>query len=261
MTGCVSAGRIAALILVCLPFRGATAQSDGMPPLFIGQAYPSGNVYLRAFESPGGQQPENRPRTLILIPMTGQGSAFSGRTLEATLSFGSMQSAYIPASEGMNDQHDACGAGETREREPHFQYLSEDFFEALSDYCEPGEGVAIYRSQSSLYSFKVLGFAPGVRVTNIRSVSGLRPMTSQDRQDVSRQRGQVTANDCTTTPAFIDSAIRHMEASLQDGRTLRVSSYQTPGCAGHLATIYVLDILRGGEVLQTFLLSQSQGVL
>ena len=42
---------------------------------------------------------------------------------------------------------------------------------------------------------------------------------------------------------------------------MRISTYENPGCAGHLATIYVLDILNRGVVLDTLLLSQYQGVL
>jgi hypothetical protein len=261
MTGRIFAARIAALLLVCLPFTAAVVQSDRQSAFFIGQVYPSGNVYLRAVESDAPQEPVHWPKTLILIPMTTERSAVSARTFDATLASGSTQPAHIPALEGMNDQHDACGSRVARKTEPGFQYLSEDFFDALSDYCEPGDDVAIYRAEASRYSFKVLGVMPGVTVTDIRSVSGPRPMASQDQQEVSRKKRQVNVDDCTTTPVYIDSAVRHMEASLQGGRTLRVSSYQTPGCAGHLATIYVLDILRGGIVLETFLLGQNQGVL
>jgi len=42
---------------------------------------------------------------------------------------------------------------------------------------------------------------------------------------------------------------------------LRLSSYKNPGCAGHLSTIYLIDILRGNTVLTSLQLVQNQGVL
>jgi hypothetical protein len=59
----------------------------------------------------------------------------------------------------------------------------------------------------------------------------------------------------------VDSAARLVEATIGRGMTLRLSSYKTPGCGGHLTTIYILDILRGQEVVQTFKTSQNHGPL
>jgi hypothetical protein len=163
----------------------------------------------------------------------------------------------------MDDQHDACGSAETKKAEPAFQYLSDDFFDAMVDHCEANDDVAVYRSSPSQSSFKVLAFGSGVTLTEIRHVTGLRPITPAEQQEVIREKQQPDKNatECTTVPAFIDSATRLVEASMGGGLTLRVSSYKDPGCAGHLATIYILDVLREANVLATFRIIQNQGVL
>lgn len=226
--------------------------------VFIGQSYPSGNVYLKSFTGS-----KDWPKELSLIPLVEDADTRGSGILKAVLFSGVMPSAYIPALEAMDDQHDACGSGETKKVEPAFQYLSDDFFDAMVDHCEANDDVAVYRSSSSQSSFKVLAFGSGVTLTEIRHVTGLRPITPAEQQELAQQKQQPDKNatGCTTVPAFIDSATRLVEASMGGGLTLRVSSYKDPGCAGHLATIYILDVLRETNVLTTFRIIQNQGVL
>jgi hypothetical protein len=42
---------------------------------------------------------------------------------------------------------------------------------------------------------------------------------------------------------------------------LRVSTYEDPGCSGHLAGIYILDLLRRNQVLRKIQVSRHQGAL
>src|SRR5689334_5357748 len=85
--------------------------------LFIGQVYPSGNVYIKSFS-------ENRvwPKELSLVPLVGERVPS-----RAALVSDRMETAYIPAIEGMDDQHDPCGALPTKPLDLSFEYLSDEF--------------------------------------------------------------------------------------------------------------------------------------
>src|SRR5262245_5179890 len=221
--------------------------------LFIGQVYPSGNVYVKSFSG-------NRiwPKELSLVPLvTDRASS------KAPLFSEIMQPPYIPAIEGMDDQHDPCGPLPPKALDLSFEYLSDEFFNGMIDYCETNEDVAIYRTEPSQFSYTVLAFDSGVIFDNVRVVEGPRPMTDAERQRSEEEKRQTDkiAKDCTTVPTYIDSAALFLEAGLANGITLRLSSYKNPGCAGHLATIYLIDLIRGNTVLTTFQLVQNQGVL
>jgi hypothetical protein len=221
--------------------------------LFIGQVYPSGNVYVKSFS-------ENRvwPKELSLVPLvTDRPSS------KAPLFSERMQPAYIPAIEGMDDQHDPCGPIAAKALDLSFEYLSDEFFNGMIDYCETNEDVAVYHTEPSQFSYTVLAFNSDVVFDDVRVVEGTRPMTDAERQRTEEEKRQTEkiAKDCTTVPTYIDSAALFLEAGLGNGITLRLSSYKNPGCAGHLATIYLVDLIRGNTVLTTFQLVQNQGVL
>jgi len=59
----------------------------------------------------------------------------------------------------------------------------------------------------------------------------------------------------------MDSATRLFQANFDNRFSVRLSAYKTPGCTGHLSTIYLLDVLRGQELLRTFPVSQNHGTL
>jgi hypothetical protein len=180
--------------------------------------------------------------------------------IEAMLSTNTVRTDYIPAVEGMDDEHRACGTAVIRKKA--LRYESDDFFEGMFDYCDGNQGVARYQSSSLPHSVKVLASNLENPLTNVHRLAGRRPLTSAEKKAVAAQKLEVEKGaKCTSTPAFIDSAVYLLEAVAPDGFTVRLSSYKTPGCAGHLATIYVLDILRKKDVIRTFQLSQSHGAL
>src|SRR5215467_8253589 len=88
------AGLSLALLLLQQPAINALKDQ-----VFIGQAYPSGNVYVKSFSG-------NRlwPKELLLVPLVSDRPSSRAPLVSET-----MQPAYIPAIEGMDDQHDACG--------------------------------------------------------------------------------------------------------------------------------------------------------
>jgi hypothetical protein len=242
------AGLSLALLLLQQPAMGQLKDQ-----LFIGQVYPSGNVYVKSFSGNRGW-----PKELFLVPLVTDRSAS-----KAPLTSETMQPAYIPAIEGMDDQHDPCGPLPTKTLDISFEYLSDEFFNGMIDYCETNEDVAVYRTAPSQFSYTVLALNSDVVFENVRLVEGPRPMTDAERQRAEEEKRQTEkiAKDCTTVPAYIDAAALFLEAGLANGLTLRLSSYKNPGCAGHLSTIYLVDILRANAILTTFQLVQNQGVL
>lgn len=221
--------------------------------LFIGQVYPSGNVYVKSFSGS-----HVWPKELSLVPLVNDRPSSKAPLLTER-----MQPAYIPAIEGMDDQHDPCGPLPAKILDLSFEYLSDEFFNGMIDYCETNEDVAIYHTAPSQFSYTVLAFSSDVVFENVRVVEGPRPMTDTEKQRAAEEKRQTEkiAADCTTVPAYIDSAALFIETGLPNGITLRLSSYKNPGCAGHLSTIYLIDILRANTVYTTFQLVQNQGVL
>lgn len=165
------------LVLPFLVMIAGYARQSNVDPIrdqvFIGQAYPSGNVYLKSFAG------DKWPTELSLTPLVSDPNA--NRVLKVVFSNGGVQAVYIPALEGMDDLHDPCGSQEARKPDPAFLYLSDDFFDAMIDHCEPPDGLAVYRSSPSRFSFKVLAISPEISLTDIRYVTGDRPMTSAER--------------------------------------------------------------------------------
>ena len=229
--------------------------------LYVGQVYPSGNAYLKplAGEQHAGR---NLPKSVFLLPLSSDSVVLRTPPTEAALASATVNFDYIPRLEGMDRDHLACGPGAPRKKNAIFRYLSEDFFDAVFDYCDDNDDVSLYRSSPLSYSVKVLAFSSEVDLINTRLVSGPRPVTPAEEQEISRQKIELRkGGECSTTPAFADSAVRLLEAATASGFTLRLSAYKTPGCAGHLATIYILDVLRGQDLIQTFQTSQNHGPL
>jgi hypothetical protein len=228
--------------------------------LFVGQVYPSGNVYLKSLAEE--QHARELPKSVFLLPLSGDPAALRTPPTEATLASRTVNFEYIPRLEGMDDQHLTCGPTEPRKRNTSFRYLSEDFFDATFDYCDANDDVALYRASPLTYSVKVLAFTSETDLIDSRLVSSRRPVTATEQQEIDGQKLDLQKEgECTTTPAFVDSAQALVEAATGTGFTLQLSSYKTPGCDGHLTTIYILDLLRGKDLIRTFQISQSHGPL
>jgi hypothetical protein len=240
--------------------------------VFIGQAYPSGNVYLRPFSGGSGAAAKTLwPEGVSLIPLgearVNLPSVRRGtldRVLASRTENDIVKSMYIPAVEGMDDSHAPCGLGQVSSPNPAHELISGDFFRAIFDHCEPNDGVAVYRTTRSNYSALTIGVADNISLLGHKVILDKRPrpLTLSEKQEVDRQKAEAAMKDCSTNPAYLDKAVQLFEATLKEGNlTLRVSTYETPGCAGHVTSIYVLDVLRAGELVKTFELSQYQGAL
>ena len=225
--------------------------------VFIGQIYPSGNTYVKAF--PVRKTAVNWPKSILLVTIPRRAST-PLQSFEADLVSVKVQPSYLPGVEGMDLEHATCGAEFGEKHDSSITYLSEDFFDASFDYCDPNEGVALYRAKPVPFSVRVLAFPAEIRIVDPRSLTGTRPATREELQEVARQKAEPT-RDCTTTRAFMDSATRLFQANLDNRMSVRLSAYKTPGCSGHLSTIYLLDVLRGQDLERTFQASQSHGPL
>jgi len=247
--------------VITLQLAGESDRAPIATGLFVGQVYPSGNAYLKPL---AGEQQSRRslPKSVFLLPLSNDSAVLKTPPSEATLTSATVKFDYIPRLEGMDEDHLTCGPTVPRKKNASFRYLSEDFFDAVFDYCDDNDDVSLYRSSPLSYSVKVLAFSAETDLIDTRLVSGPRPVTPSEEQDIARQKGDLQREgECTTTPAFVDSARRLVEGRMGSGLTLRLSSYKTPGCGGHLTTIYTLDILRGQDLIQTFQISQNHGPL
>ena len=253
--------------------------------VFLGQAYPSGNVYLRPVPLPGPTQGEDDyqktfpwPASISFQSLNSTHSfatrlrraSFSATLHDGQVDLGSnnfqLESAYIPALESMDETHEGCTRRFYRPKNPSFQYLSDDLFYSGLFNCNANEGIGVFRSEDlDNYSFSVVAFSDRVRLTDVKYGDGQRrPLTDQEAVAVAKEKDQSRADqtECSTTPAYLDSAILLVSGRVADSEySIRISSYDTPGCNGHLATNYVLDIVKGAELIAVFRLIQPRGTI
>ena len=237
--------------------------------MFIGQVYPSGNVYVRKFmdiSDPTAEWPHEIHLTPVAVgadlPSTSPAQFI--RPMESEIENNAVKSVFIPGAESMNEGHNGCGAGEVKKENPSFKELSGDFFYAILDHCEPNDGIAIFQIRPSRYSYLVIGTDGTVSLSNPKVIERTkRPLTSQEQQRVEKEKeaGKGSDVECTTVPAYLDSAVQIFQATIDEQATLRLSNYENPGCGGHLASIYVLDVLKNGVIFKSFSISQYQGAL
>jgi hypothetical protein len=262
------------LLEACIAKADSQIDIQGLDTkVFIGQAYPSGNVYLERLRGEAGD-PRPWPKELLILPL-GDTKSLLGKKMKASFvkemkdeltEDNVIKSIYLPGAEGMDDSHDSCGLGEIK-KVKQYEYISGDYFHSIIDHCEPNEGLGHYRIDPSKYSFLVLGIDPGIVVAGLKLLSGKRPLTPADRQEIIKSKREdkkeaAEFGGCPTEPRYIDSATQIAEIGLAQGDLrLRVSTYEDPGCSGHLASIYILDLLRRNEVLRKIQINRHQGTL
>jgi hypothetical protein len=239
--------------------------------IFIGQVYPSGNVYLKSFagdDRTGIAWPAN----VTLIPISDGKSnlAFAreaayNKILHDKTENEIVKSVYIPRIEGVDTSHISCGLETTTATVTRFTNVSGDFFHAISSYCPPTEGVAVYKTIPSNFSFLVVALADNIKVAENHQIleKVRRPLSNLEDAHISRLKSTEPINvDCKTTPVYLDSALQRIEIKLSSADVaLRISSYENPGCDGRLAEIFLLDILNANGPLKTFEISQYRGTL
>lgn len=256
--------------------------------IFLGQAYPSGNIYLMPFPQPGESQSEDDylksfpwPNNIHYRSLSSN-HPYAVKLREGLLSrvihdvipksgpdANVIHSTYIPALELMDDGHLSCDGKPVPPKNSRFQYLGEDFFNQVLDNCNTTEGVPIYKtSETGIYSYAVLAFDKAVELTDIELPSGKkRPMTAREAAEVAKMKKELAKyekeeSECSTNPSYIDDAVILLTAKVKGSElSIRVSTYATPGCEGHMANIYILDILKMNVLVKKFEMTQYVGLI
>jgi hypothetical protein len=237
---------------VAILIAGALAPISGQAPpsaeeiarrVVVGQAYPSGNVYVAGFVE---DEPRPWPTRIVGVPMD------TNRTGRITADFfrivaqDSEEQYYFPQREA-----DA---------------FEDDVFATIDRAAITDRNLARYRASSAPdRSVGFFGWDDHLNLVDISrsSASQVRPITAEERKQVAAARSSIPKDiECTTVPQFLDDAKIILTASVSaTNLSIRLSKYSTPGCAGHLADIYVLDVVEQGREPRRFEFRHYQGLL
>lgn len=211
--------------------------------LVIGQAYPSGNVYVAGFVE---DEPRAWPRRIEGTPLQ------EGRAERITADFfrhvvqDSEEQSYFPQREGEPDD--------------------DDLFSTIDKAALEDRNLARYRAPvAANQAVAFLGWDQRVPLADIsyRAAGQPRPVTEAERTEIAAAGQAVPKNiECTTEPRFLDAATVILTANISRSQaSIRLSRYLNPGCAGHLSEIYVLDVLAPGQAPRRFEFRHYHGVL
>ncbi len=248
--------------------------------IYLGQLYPSGNVYLRSFREDSSKKESfwpSRVRLTSLLSKSPDAAMFHDASFfevlaDETGSEGGtsvMQTRYIPGFEHMDAEHEGCDVGSKGTKNSKFVYemvdgVPDEFFDAISDHCESNEGVAVYKVKPNQHtSYSVIASSAGFDVRSIERIPGhKRPLAEGEKSVVEQAKAEINKEECNTEPVSFDDATVIFSARIGGtSSSIRISHYDTPGCAGHLASVYILDVLSGMNVLGTYELIQYRGAL
>lgn len=209
----------------------------------VGQAYISGNVYVAGFVE---DEPRPWPRRVIGIPLD------PDRTDRITADFfrivaqDSEEHYYFPQREA--------------------DIFEDDVFATIDRAAITDRNLARYRASAPPdKSISFFGWDDRLALIDVSHRQGgqPRPVTAAERQQVAADRTRLPKDiECTTVPQFLDDATIILTAAIANTKvSIRLSKYSTPGCAGHLSDIYVLDVIEPGREPRRFEFSHYQGLL
>ncbi len=256
--------------LVLVFFTGTVFAASKAPAILLGEAYPSGNVYLQELDSDDGVRPTDRwPSSvkLFCIRAAACNDGAVGSKPRTAKKMGEPKSPLHPASEeGMDATSDeACGR--KTKLNAAFTYAGgEDFFKGMSDYCEFGPGVVKYETKEPAKNraYAVIAFGEGIAIEKAEVQAGnqKRPASRDELSAVEKQKKEHAKENCTTQPSYVtDAEILWIGHERAGRRSWRLSRYSNPGCGGHMADVYVLDRMKGEKVEGTHFLVRANGLL
>jgi hypothetical protein len=209
----------------------------------IGQAYVSGNVYVAGFVD---TEPRSWPGRIVGVPLDASRGDRVAADFFRTVVQDSEEHYWFPQREA--------------------DTFEDDIFATIDRAAIEDRNLARYRA--SVGPGKPVAFFGwserlGLSDVSLRSSGQPRPVTAAERKQVAADRKAVPKDaECTTVPQFLDDAKIILTASVANTKlSIRLSKYSTPGCAGHLADIYVLDVIAPGEDPRRFEFRHYQGVL
>lgn len=211
--------------------------------IVIGQAYVSGNVYIAGFDD---DEKRSWPRRIMLVPLKEEAPLRLSADFFRTVTQDSEEQYYFPRRETVGDVSEL------------------DIFSTVDRAALEDRNLARYRAEDGVQrSVAVFGWSAALPLTDISfSTKGqLRPTTAGERREIDADRKSIPKDfECTTVPQFLDSAKVILTARVANS-SIRVSQYITPGCAGHLSEIYVLDVLTPGQEPRRFEFRHYHGVI
>jgi len=232
--------------------------------LFLGQAYPSGHVYVHPFSNQTTLA-QRYPETLTYVRVVQQEGlelVHRGATHLHVLKHDPKNSvffdSYIPGIEGMSEVMSFCGKNVNYVKNPEYHLIAgEDLYAVWGDDCYEFTTLGLYLSENKdQYSYMVLAHDARIELSGVSLLSPAtqRPMTKLEQQEagIEREKVQVLENDgeCTTENKTLADARVFMQASIVGVPLfIRLSWFDDPGCMGHFATNYVVDILNDENVL------------
>ena len=235
----------ALLVGAAVPVKGQLSADDIARAIVIGQAYTSGNVYVGGFVDDGQREWPVRITAIVLrVPNTPRVTADFIRALDPN----SEEQHYFTQKE------DGGSAG------------PEDLFSTIDGMMVVDHNLALYRaSAKAAKPFAIFGWNEQLSLADIsfRDNGRPRPMTETERLEVAEQKkSALPLDECTTERQFLDSAEMMLTAKIaKSNLSIRLSTYQNPGCAGHLAEIYILDVIEPGRDPRRFEFRHYVGVL
>ena len=213
--------------------------------IVIGQAYTSGNIYVGGFVDDVGREWPVRIATIALrTPNTQRLTADFIRALDPE----SAEQQYFTQKE------DGGSAG------------PQDLFSTIDSMAVVDPNLALYRTTTrAAKPVAIFGWNERLPLGDIsfRDAGRPRPTTEADRAAIADAKKNIPKDyECTTVPQYLDAAKVMLTGKIaKTNISIRLSTYQTPGCAGHLSEIYVLDVIEPGRDPRRFEFRHYVGVL
>jgi hypothetical protein len=244
-----TSGAVAALLLMISGVATISArevEDDIARAIVIGEAYASGNVYFAGFIE---DDTRHWPSRIVMMSLKEPASERMVADFQRPLRSG-----------------DSVEIGQFRTNEGHqFDIETPTVFDTYDRAAVVDHPLGVYSSRDVRETMSVIGAADGVALTgvSIKQRGQRRPVTALERKEIADQRLALPKDiECTTEPQWVDSAEIILTARVAASKAnIRLSSYQNPGCAGHLSTIYVLDVMVQGRQLRRFEFRHYQGVM
>ena len=241
----------ARLVIACLLGSALNGEARQAPDaiaraVVIGQAYASGNVYVAGFVE---DEPRPWPQRIQLWPLRKATNEVMAAAFFRTVTQDSEEQQTFPG------------------RETDADSMEPDVFSTIDRMAVTDRNLARYRASTSILKpLSIVAWDERLPLVEIEVfVQGPpRPLTARERVAVEadKKAGPKNPSQCTTVPQYLDAATLLLTARLADSQTrIRLSYYATPGCAGHLSEIYVLDVIVAGEEPRRYEFRHYQGLL
>ena len=240
-----SKGILLAVLITSTASRAAAGQSaeDIALAMVIGQAYPSGNVYVGGFVD---AEPRPWPGRIVGVPLDSNRTERLRADFYRIVAQDSEEHYWFPQREA--------------------DTFEDDVFATLDRAAVSDRNLARYRASAHVdRPLSFFGWSGRLELLDVshRNSGQPRPVTPAEREQVAADRkASAKASECTTVPQFLDDAKIVLTATLAKTKiSIRLSKYSTPGCAGHLADFYILDVIEPGRDPRRFEFRHYQGLL